>query len=297
MFDTILVPLDGSKLAERALLYAPTLARGAKAQLLLLRVQDHQRPFSNGKESARSYLEAARGQLGKDLTVSCYVLSGSAGQVILDTAHLRVAATSGFDVHDMPYKRSDMILMATHGRTGFGRWIYGSVAEKVLSEADMPVMLVPPFSVGMGDGRQAQILVGLDGSAMAEEALQPASELATALNARLLVLRVVDAEAAVTEARAYLERALDHLPESVRARTDRLVEVGSLSHEVGRLVGSRNLDLVVLTTHGHSGRAEVLMGSAARSILQVSGIPVMLVRPLGIAQQRSGSGLALAGRA
>jgi nucleotide-binding universal stress UspA family protein len=287
MFDTILVPLDGSKLAERVLLYAPALTRGTSAQLLLLRALDHHLVRRNGTSSAHDYLVSVKTELEQDGSVACYVFAGPAPNVILDTAHLR--AFAGADIHDLPHRRTDLILMATHGRSGFGRWIYGSVAANVLASAEMPVMLVPPFSAGLPEDRQAQILVGLDGSPMAEEGLAPAAELATALNAKLVVLRVVEDAAsgndAVRAAGSYLERVVECLPAGLRGRTETMATSGGLLAEVGRLAGNRQLDAVVLTTHGHSGRAEQLMGTAARSILQLSAVPVLLVRPLGIRRQ------------
>ncbi len=136
MFGTILVPLDGSDLAEAILPQVGDLARAHGAELLLLRVAlAHAVPGTDPTEGqaravqeAEQYLAALASDLkGKGLRVSSVVRYGQAANEIL--AHA--------DAHNV-----DLIAMSTHGRTGVGRWVLGSVAEKVLRAAKTPLLLV-----------------------------------------------------------------------------------------------------------------------------------------------------------
>ena len=139
MYKKILVPLDGSELAEKALVHAHTIAKPLAAQVVLLGVvvfitQDFDVIPMAGAASdeviadAKRYLERAAGNLRKlGLRVTTKVESGRVADTIIDHA----------ERHSV-----DLIVMSTHGRTGAARWIIGSVADKVLHGAKVPVLLV-----------------------------------------------------------------------------------------------------------------------------------------------------------
>lgn len=145
MYQKILVPLDGSKLAEVALAHVEQLAWEMKSSLILLRVvkpprsvehlrQEEMMALNRERESvfkrdAEVYLAAHRGELrNKNIDVSTHVIvSESVGGAILDFADQEGVG---------------LIAMSTHGRSGLSRWVYGSVAEKVLQGADCPVLLI-----------------------------------------------------------------------------------------------------------------------------------------------------------
>ena len=146
MFTKILVPLDGSFFAERALEPAILIAQKFEASLVLLRVFTPElEPVSAGMslqypelshsheqiecEIAESYLRSTRAQwLGMGVPMSTRVMTGSAPEMILDAA-----AQTG----------AELIVMSTHGRTGLRRLLYGSVAEAVLRGTRLPVLLIP----------------------------------------------------------------------------------------------------------------------------------------------------------
>jgi nucleotide-binding universal stress UspA family protein len=145
IYKHILVPLDGSKLAEAALKAALPLAKlsGAKVTLLQvvwpyvrfkdksIRVVDAVRIL---KKEASRYLQAVAERPGwKKLNVSIAIKAGLAENVIIGYARS---------------KPIDLIVMSTHGRTGLKRWVFGSVADKVLRGATRPVLLVRAFSKG-----------------------------------------------------------------------------------------------------------------------------------------------------
>ena len=144
MFNKILVTLDGSELAERALQPAFALAEKFGAEIVLLRVPLTQRyvsmPSGSGvllpeqvverdREETEAYLRAVKTQwLGTAPKIRTEAISGDPAAVILDVAETEAA---------------DLIVMSTHGRSGLSRLLYGSVAESVLRGARSPVLLVP----------------------------------------------------------------------------------------------------------------------------------------------------------
>jgi nucleotide-binding universal stress UspA family protein len=137
MLSTILVPLDGSALAERALPFAERLAGRSSAKVVLLRAaQAWTIPGSDPAEhqlkalhESEAYLERlADGLSERGISVEVASLYGNPARAILDAAHTRQA---------------DLIVMATHGRGGLRRWAYGSIADQVLRQAEKPVLLVP----------------------------------------------------------------------------------------------------------------------------------------------------------
>ena len=147
MFKKILVPLDGSELAEQILRHVETLARGTHAEIILFCVPVYNYaatvtvpavygytplPLSIERDAAvqeaRRYLSKMRNELLRhDLSVSVQVREGDPAEAIIQFAHEA-------DV--------DLIAMSTHGRTGLSRALFGSVAEQVVRGAGKPVLLV-----------------------------------------------------------------------------------------------------------------------------------------------------------
>ncbi|MEO6062276.1 MAG: universal stress protein [Thermoflexales bacterium] len=145
MYHNILVPLDGSDLGEAALATATDIARCSGSSVTLVQVPDHSmmeyyidQPVvladlrSRDAERAREYLDAIAARLRLDgLTVVTRVMDGAVADAILDVANSESV---------------DLIAMATHGRSGIGRFLLGSVADRVTTHADVPVILVRPAS-------------------------------------------------------------------------------------------------------------------------------------------------------
>jgi len=139
MYKKILVPLDGSELAEKALKHAHTLAQSLHAEIVLLRVivfitRDYDVIPMEGAVSdeviadAKRYLERAAGDLRRlGLKVTTQVNSGHVADTIIDYS----------EKHEV-----DLIVMSTHGRTGPARWLIGSVADRVVHGGQVPVLLV-----------------------------------------------------------------------------------------------------------------------------------------------------------
>lgn len=221
MFRTVLVPLDGTYLAERALPYAVRLAYACGAELVLyhwtppLAMECH--PADERAASLELEAAAARARA-----------RGVPAETIIDhTAHDDAAAAV---VDSAEARGADFIVMASHGRRGVADAVLGSDAERVIRNAGMPVLVVPAkYDQPRSADPDVRIVVGLDGSFVSEAALEPAAALARGLRGRLLA-RAVDpgrptTGRAVTEARAYVDQVRARLARS-RLRVEGRVEVG-----------------------------------------------------------------------
>ena len=292
MFHTLIVPLDGSAFSERALPMATSFARSLGAQVILTRAASVL-PFSaiDGAEvqvqavrEAQVYLSALASRLTEQgLNIEVAVPYGDAAESILVEIGLR---------------RADLVIMCTHGRSGLGRWIYGSVAEQVLHRSPIPVLLVHPIGDATTLGPEpthTSFLVLLDGSAFAEAALPHAAALARAFGGKILLLRAIEppmvaytypqvtlvqrsSEELQQEAKSYLEQV------AVRLRSDGLsvqtvVQEGWPADVIAHEGAAQGPSLIVMTTHGRTGVARLLLGSVALQVVRRSALPVMLIRP------------------
>jgi nucleotide-binding universal stress UspA family protein len=287
MLSTILVPLDGSALAEQALPFAERVARAAQARVILTRAV----PAYSGAEAsveasvalaARENLEEIASRLRRaEIPVGVTVPEG-------DAAAQTVGAVAALGV--------DLIVMSTHGRSGIGRWLYGSVADAVIRLANVPVMLVPPgTSLPWPTDRQLRIIVPLDESQLSEAVLGPALEFATRLDAELLLVEVVawpplvyydpvellgyDLEEQVAAARGYLADVATRLHESGASVRCRVEVDPTPAATIVQLARDEHADLIAMATHGRSGVARVVLGSTTTGTLQHAGVPLLIVRP------------------
>jgi nucleotide-binding universal stress UspA family protein len=279
MYQTILVPLDGSPLGERALPYAVALGERSGARLLLVEVaiasvvtrNDPRTGEPHAIDLVEEYLVAVAGRIAGRVTVETLKTRGEPGNEIVRLAERR---------------RADLIAMSTHGRSGIGRWLYGSVAEHVLLHARVPVLLVPstsehPWPESDG-GRAPRILVALDGSTAALGAVGAAGDLAQALGASVLLLRVLaggDVAAPDLDAsRAYLEETagpLRHRGHQVEVA----VAQGPPAATIAAFARDRGADVVALATRGRGALGLPGLGSVASEMVHRAQVPLLLVRP------------------
>jgi nucleotide-binding universal stress UspA family protein len=291
--NTILLPLDGSPLAEQSLPYAASLARRSGAKIVLVRAaQAHTLLDIDAGEAqiaairrAEQDLEAAATRLrAEGVKAEVHVYYDQPIPAILDAARRHEAG---------------LIVMSTHGRSGLGRMMYGSVADDVLRHAEVPVLLVPAtIDHAWPSDQPLTILVPLDGSALAEEALASTGLLAEPLGARLHLLRVVeppryplygdgyvyvpfDDAAELQQARAYLDELAGRLADT---GTDVSIEVavGLPSSVVPRVARESQADVIAMATHGRGGLARLVLGSVATGTLQRAHVPLLLTRPAAL---------------
>ncbi|HTK11937.1 MAG TPA: universal stress protein [Ktedonobacteraceae bacterium] len=312
MFQRILVPLDGSSCAEQALPLAIRLARASGGALSLLQVvppladhhqQDqHDRAQQTAFSNADAYLShiLAREDL-EGIGIVKEVRSGNPAQQILLVAK---------------EQEIDLIVICSHGRTGFRRMLAGSVAQKVAYHSPIAVLVLhanhPLASEAHGaQGYATQVFVPLDGSPLAEAALLPAAQLSAALSApgngtlhlaRVVVRTIPMKDIAgvmqimtreeVAEAGIYLHKVEQRLQESefapLQISTVSSAVAGAdvvnpllwLAEEGNYSTGHgiiRGSDLIAIATHGRSGLAHLAMGSITERILSSTILPVLIV--------------------
>ncbi|MBV8086079.1 MAG: universal stress protein [Chloroflexi bacterium] len=291
MFADLLVPLDGSELAARALPYAATLVRLTHGRLVLVRVvetwastvKDAIEKELDRKPQAEAALAAEAARLREQaLPVDTDVYVGEAA------AAIDLGAAS----HHV-----DTIVMSTHGRGGVARLAYGSVAERVLRRSHLPVLLIPPHAKQGWPAPKARIVVPLDGSALAESAVTAARELARVLGASITVLQVIEPPNMAYFANAPLASVPDLDPEkwaedvrpygeevAQRLRNAGLdasgeVRIGYVATSIVEFAEDLKASAIVMATHGRTGLSRAFMGSVANGVISRATMPVLAIRP------------------
>jgi nucleotide-binding universal stress UspA family protein len=307
MYQRIIVPLDGSELAEVALPYAEELASRLKTEAILFQVVPKayhvygayeavaQVPYTDEemkplKASAQGYLEKVSSRLeGKGINIRSEVTVGSAASEIIKLAD---EANTG------------IVTMSTHGRSGISRWALGSVADKVARGTKCPVAFIRAKGA-RPDVREKDILdkalVPLDGSKESEAVIPYIEELALKLEVEVTVLhmlapdRYIYSEAQFKQigslkesAKDYIERVAAQLKQKgiVANAEFREVTQGAEAEEIIRLADETRADIVAMSTHGRSGIGRWAFGSVADRVLHEGNTPLLLVRPVNTGQDK-----------
>ena len=287
MYERILVPLDGSELAEGALPYAEGVAIGLHREVILFTacaVGDClERPL-------RAYLEKRAKELQSlGVKASTLIVQGNVADEILDFA----------EKNDI-----SLIIISTHGRTGISRWPLGSISNKVMQKSDIPVLLIRSrdLETVVLEKKLRKLLVLLDGSQFAESVIPYAVSLVEGIESEVILLRVsepvqlpavtlyargFDKEKKEKELTARVEKeARRYLSEKESALRDKGVKVSSTtllgkpSETILRYAEDNSVSLIALATHGFSGMTKWAYGSVAYKIIEGSSKPVLLIRPL-----------------
>jgi len=268
MYDTILVPTDGSDVATAAADAAVDLARRFGADVHALYVRES----ADDERGQRATAVVAERATAADVAVTTAVVDGE-GPIhrgILDVAADRDA---------------DCLVMGTHGRTGLDRFVLGSVAERTLRESPVPVVTVHEDTVV--DDELDAILVPTDGSDCSEAAAAHAVDLATATGAALHVVHVVDvgvlptdgSGAVLDELRRAGRDALDSVVDRAERADVSTVRASVLSGTPYRAITdyaeAEGVDLVVMGTHGRTGFDRYLLGSVTERVVRLSDRPVL----------------------
>ena len=296
MYEKILVPLDGSELAEVALPYAGELAGRLGSEVTLIHVcESTEEQYHNMHQIYIQKMAEATKQLTKkyieksdaaSITVKSELLNGHPAEQILDFAEK---------------ERIDLIVIATQGRSGIQRWVLGSVADKVVNAAKQPVLLIRARGVHhhkVDKVKTSKILLTLDGSKESEAVIPYVQELATRLKAEVILLRVVPPPSPVitipgetmqipytpaqvelwkVEAAAYLEKMADEF-KSRHIKVSSEVRDGDSAQEIITLADEAKADLVAMSTHGRSGIRRWALGSTANKVLHEGNTSLFLVR-------------------
>ena len=284
-----LIPLDGTKLSESAFAMLPLVRQLGIDRVRLVSVwesadepdEDHKQELNEVTERGRAYLEAYLEQQAEEVAargfeVETVVQIGHPADEILESTH---------DV--------DIIVIATHGRSGIARWWLGSVADHIVKESACPCLVIGPnVETDLEHYEVNRILLPLDGSENAETAIPLAAFIADKTGAVIDVVRAMSLTAVsydpgmsmysadlVTSmedsVKAYLQSVADRLK-------DRKVETTMLMGGPGEMLlehlKEKPTNLVVSTTHGRTGVKRAALGSTTDRLLHGTA-PVLIFRP------------------
>ncbi len=297
----LLVPLDGSPLAEQALPYVRMFASLAPTEAHLMRIivpsvletltryeevflsaasdtlgnhaEQVERMHEALNEEALRYL-ATQAALLKDIPTRADVAFGAPAELI-------AAAASGHT----------MVVMVTHGHSGMLRWAIGSVTARVLQMAEQPVLVIRssdklPATIKA----PRRIMVALDGSPGAERALPLAVHLARIAGAELLLTQVIEpaegywfkmsADEAVGRLRelafSYLERIAEGLRRDAKLNVTTTVPIGHVAEELVQEIERKHIDLVALGRRGFGGARSIFLGGTTEKVSQASPVPLLV---------------------
>jgi nucleotide-binding universal stress UspA family protein len=299
LYERILVPLDGSELAQIALPYAQKLAGVLGSQIILIYISEsaddryhHMHQFylqqmvEATKQNAERYLDKRE---GITIKVDSVILVGDPAEEIVDYAGKE-------DI--------GLIVMSTHGRSGIKRWAMGSVAEKVLRATKQPMAIIRAKGARpdmLGERSiLSKILVTLDGSKESEAVIPYIEELASKLQVEIILLQVIAPDyhiyaAGGPEYGIYAEQQIESMKkfardylEGVSARLKQREVVakpeimfGTAAEAIINFADQTNASLVAMTTHGRSGVSRWALGSVAERVLRAGNTPLLLVRTPG----------------
>lgn len=299
MYTRMLIPLDGSKTAEKVLPYARFLAGRLKIPVELTGVIDvaeiatHISPekgwyldtmIEDRVRSSEEYLKGVAKSF-PSLSVKCTVEKGRAEEVITAKGEADPAA---------------LITMATHGRSGINRWLLGSVAEKVLRGTANTLLLIRAKDEAKTEGEASlkSIVVPLDGSELAESVLPMVAGLAKKLNVGVILFRAYNIPfSAYGGSDGYYVPNLDELIPELRGdarnylekKIEELKKIGveNVCYELREgLSGDQIISfgcnipdhLIAMCSHGRSGIKRWALGSVTETVVRHSGDPVLVIR-------------------
>jgi nucleotide-binding universal stress UspA family protein len=318
MFQHILVPLDGSQRAEQAIPIAAQIARTSGGSLFFLRVVDTLQELGVYSSLAAIYLQE---MLEKERIEAAAYLEEITASPALVGIKSQSAVFSGSAasmlLHVAQQEDIDLIVLCSHGYTGFKRWALGSVAQKVARYSPIPILLVREQNLKLKEqiAQGIRALVALDGSPFAEAILYPSAQLVAALSApgqgELHLVQLVETPTIEEEFGFMLDDDFNYRQTALRAAGNylqalhaKLVQDSALPEgvhitwaveeckdvadaliqmaESGRgILSQKPSDLIALTTHGRGGLQRWIAGSVTERVLHGSTLPLFIVHPQG----------------
>ncbi len=294
MFNRILVPLDGSALAECVLPHIIALYKAGNPEVHLLRVLEsapaaqRARPVDAFdwhlyKAEADTYLKNVAQRLRDGgISVQEALLEGKAAESV---------------IHYTQEKNIDLIVLSSHGQSGLSGWNVSSIVQKIILRAGTSVMIVRAYQPAPPKETCYQcILLPLDGSQRAECTLPVASSLEKAHSSHIIATQVVhapempsrtplsqqDIELAnmvVERNRVEAEKYLDEIKHRLGDRTGtRLLVDGNVPASLQRLAEEQHVDLVILSAHGYTGSTKWPYGSTVISFIAYGTTPLLIVQ-------------------
>lgn len=298
MFKHLLIPLDGSPLAECVLPYVAAMAMEEQTQISLIRVLDpthastQPRPvdpfdWQIRKAEAETYLRSVANRLEEiGLHPEIHLVEGKAAETVIEFAR---------------EQKVDCILLSSHGQSGISGWNVSSVVQKIILRANLSVLIVRAYATpppSQDELKFRRILLPLDGSPRAEIVLPAAAALARAHNAEILAVHIVrvpemprrtpptseDTELSAqlternrVEASHYLDQLQSRLDIPLETRVQVAENVIGALH---RIIETEAIDLVILSAHGYSGETKWPYGSVVISFIAYGSTPLLVIQDL-----------------
>jgi nucleotide-binding universal stress UspA family protein len=283
MYERILVPLDGSELAEQAIPYAEWLARKFNSEVILITAC---LPGDSLERALTEYIERRAEKIQSlGIKTRSVCIEGEPAASIIDFAGKNAVS---------------LIILSTHGRTGVSHWPLGSITNKVVQRSHIPVFLVRSSQPAKtpADKELRNTLLTLDGSHFSEAIIPYVEKLAKVMDSEVVILRVVEPAklpqlAAYADREKYEKEFIDKLRKEAKRYLDQkktalarkgikvnsaLLE-GKADEAILQYAEDKSVNLIALTTHGFSGITKWAYGSVASRIIEASSKPTLLVRP------------------
>ena len=303
MFDPILVPLDGSMLAECVLPQAVAISQAFKAKIILLHVLDKNRAGAStqlfdilnwqiNKTEARLYLKKIGDRLQKSgLQTEAIVLEGLAAESITEFAQRQ---------------EMNLVILSSHGHSGLTKWGISSVTHKIILSAPTSVLIVR--APQLKEQPYGRILVPLDGSWRAENVLPMVTLLARYHKSQIQIVHVVkppemarhmppvqeDIDLSNRIVARNREEAVNYLNQvqlrSPLAGIDvqaHLITNNNATVALHELVDREQIDMVALSAHGYSGNNQWPYGSMVNNFILYGKVPLLIVQDLPVTEESS----------
>jgi nucleotide-binding universal stress UspA family protein len=298
MFNPILVPLDGSSLAETILPHVSIVSQVDSSEVILLRVLDKLSQIYSKetvdpldwqirKAEASAYLDGLAAQMiDSGMKVRTVILEGKAAESIVEYAQLNNVS---------------LIMLSSHGQSGITGWNVSSVVQKVILRARTSIMIVRAYKPGVSENEELnyrRILVPLDGSQRAESVLSRATTVARDQNAQLIIVHVIRqpemprrtpltqedqelVERVTNRNRAEAEKYLADLKSRLDVNNDtRILVSQSVVSTLHEFIEREQIDLVFLSAHGYTGETRWPYGSTVVSFIAYGTTPLLIYQDL-----------------
>jgi len=299
MFEHILLPLDGSALAERVIPHAAALAKAFDSRLTLLRVvhrkkKGNQQGMINPidwqmrKSEAEAYLKAVQEHLADiELDGDVQIMEGNPAQQIIEHAR---------------HEKVDLIIISSHGSSGLSQWNINSVVQKVLLKAFMPVMIIRSYQKAHEEFeglRYKRLLLPLDGSRRAECVLPLAKSISAAHESKIFLTHIVEepklpkqtplsdddrnmvsrlSEINTDESEKYLNSLADQFKDQ---DVEMIIESSNKpTIALHNIVDREKINLVLLSAHGYSGENRWPYGNIALNFIVYGTTPLLIIQDL-----------------
>jgi nucleotide-binding universal stress UspA family protein len=286
MFEKVIVPLDGSKLAESVMPFAAMIGEAFDSEVTLVTAAETAMP--NKCQFFKSYLLDIANDLkavvksGTNMVAKTEVLTGKPSDEILKLADA---------------SKADLIIIAGHGASGGNALVLGNTANKVLSGLTRPVLLVKTQRDAGNDQKATikRILVPLDGSQMSESSLKTVQPMAARLGAEIVLFQAIEPVRYVPGFETMVPNVVLPSDEEVKqsaakylsgieapinksgVKTSIAVVADAPAEAILDYAESGDIDLIAMTTHGFSGIKRWVFGSTTEKIIQAASKPVLVI--------------------